>query len=231
MFVLFSRSTHPQVASDFTQAREALELRTVIVLYNVAMVALNFHIAYELLWNGWKLDYGVCAAVDTSDNPYSLRIAEALWWYYFSKGLEFMDTFFFVLGKKTRNVSFLHVYHHSTMFPLWWMGAAWAPGGAAYLPTSLNAAVHVLMYSYYALAAYGAAVRGWKKYLTMLQMTQFFTAMGTTAFALYRVYSGQCKFYAWTGWMVLLYCVSMVLLFSQFYAQEYSTKDDKKKRL
>uniref|UniRef100_A0A1I8FQI0 Elongation of very long chain fatty acids protein n=1 Tax=Macrostomum lignano TaxID=282301 RepID=A0A1I8FQI0_9PLAT len=32
-----------------------------------------------------------------------MRIAKALWWYYFSKCIEFMDTIFFVLRKKPFN--------------------------------------------------------------------------------------------------------------------------------
>ena len=58
-----------------------------------------------------------------------LQVAKALWWFYFSKLLEFMDTFFFILRKKNGQISFLHVYHHATMFPLWWIGIKWVAGG------------------------------------------------------------------------------------------------------
>ncbi len=58
-----------------------------------------------------------------------LQIASALWWYYISKGVEFLDTVFFIMRKKFNQVSFLHVYHHCTMFILWWIGIKWVPGG------------------------------------------------------------------------------------------------------
>ena len=58
-----------------------------------------------------------------------LQIAHALWWYYFSKLIEFLDTIFFVLRKKNNQISFLHVYHHATMFPIWWIGIKWTAGG------------------------------------------------------------------------------------------------------
>jgi elongation of very long chain fatty acids protein 4 len=61
------------------------------------------------------------------------QIAKALWWYYFSKLIEFMDTIFFILRKKDSQVSFLHVYHHATMFPIWWIGVKWVPGGQGVL--------------------------------------------------------------------------------------------------
>lgn len=60
---------------------------------------------------------------------FSFQIAKALWWFYFSKCLEMLDTIFFVLRKKNNQVSFLHVYHHASMFPLWWIGVKWVAGG------------------------------------------------------------------------------------------------------
>lgn len=59
------------------------------------------------------------------------QIANAVWWYYFSKLLEFCDTFFFILRKKDQQLTFLHVYHHSTMFSLWWIGIKWVPSGSS----------------------------------------------------------------------------------------------------
>jgi len=60
---------------------------------------------------------------------FSLQIAAALWWYYVSKGIEYLDTVFFILRKKFNQISFLHVYHHFTMFTLWWIGIKWVAGG------------------------------------------------------------------------------------------------------
>ena len=57
------------------------------------------------------------------------KVARALWWYYISKLVEFLDTVFFILRKKDNQISFLHVYHHASMFPIWWIGVKWVPGG------------------------------------------------------------------------------------------------------
>lgn len=62
-------------------------------------------------------------------SPIIFQIAAALWWYYFSKCIEFLDTIFFVMRKKNNQVSFLHVYHHASMFPLWWLGVKYVAGG------------------------------------------------------------------------------------------------------
>ena len=66
-----------------------------------------------------------------------LQIAAALWWYFVSKGVEYLDTVFFILRKKNNQVSFLHVYHHCTMFTLWWIGIKWVAGGQGEGPTCL----------------------------------------------------------------------------------------------
>lgn len=44
-------------------------------------------------------------------------MARAVWLYYIAKLTELLDTVFFVLRKKERQVSFLHLYHH-TMMPI-----------------------------------------------------------------------------------------------------------------
>lgn len=59
----------------------------------------------------------------------SKQVAAALWWYFVSKGVEYLDTVFFILRKKFNHVTFLHVYHHCTMFTLWWIGIKWVAGG------------------------------------------------------------------------------------------------------
>jgi len=42
-------------------------------------------------------------------------MARAVWLYYIAKITELLDTVFFVLRKKQRQISFLHLYHHTLM--------------------------------------------------------------------------------------------------------------------
>lgn len=45
--------------------------------------------------------------------------------FYISKIFDFADTVFIILGKKWNQLSFLHVYHHTTIFLVrasgWWL--------------------------------------------------------------------------------------------------------------
>ena len=94
-------------------------------------------------------------------------------WYYFSKFLEMLDSVFFIVRKKENQLTFLHVYHHSTMFCLWWIGVKYVAGGSSFLGAMFNCFVHVMMYGYYFVAALGPAYKKflwWKKYLTIIQV-------------------------------------------------------------
>lgn len=55
----------------------------------------------------------------TPCQPYNATnppIAPLLWMFYISKIFDFADTAFIILGKKWNQLSFLHVYHHVTIF-------------------------------------------------------------------------------------------------------------------
>uniref|UniRef100_A0A671R5F5 Elongation of very long chain fatty acids protein n=1 Tax=Sinocyclocheilus anshuiensis TaxID=1608454 RepID=A0A671R5F5_9TELE len=148
------------------------------------------------------------------------QVAAALWWYFISKGVEDLDTVFFILRKKFSQISFLHVYHHCTMFTLWWIGIKWVAGGQSFFGAHMNAAIHVLMYLYYGLAAFGPKIQKylwWKKYLTIIQMVQFHVTIGHTALSLY----SDCPFPKWMHWCLIGYALTFIILFGNFYYQTY----------
>uniref|UniRef100_S4RZ22 Elongation of very long chain fatty acids protein n=1 Tax=Petromyzon marinus TaxID=7757 RepID=S4RZ22_PETMA len=88
---------------------------------------------------------------------------------------------FFILRKKFNQITFLHVYHHSSMIINWWLGVKYVPGGQAFLIGMVNSFVHVFIYTYYGLSVLGPAEQKylwWKRYLTILQLVS--TAPNTT---------------------------------------------------
>lgn len=103
--------------------------------------------------------------------------------FYFSKLPEFIDTIIMLLKRNYRQVSFLHVYHHSSIFLIWWLVTFLAPTGEAWYSAMLNSFIHVIMYGYYFTAAIGwRGVEFVKRYITMMQMTQFVTMMIQVSF-------------------------------------------------
>jgi elongation of very long chain fatty acids protein 4 len=80
---------------------------------------------------------------------------------------------FFALRKKEKQITVLHVFHHSTMFPYGWLGIKYVGGGQTFFLCMLNSLVHTVMYAYYMFAAFGPHMQPylwWKKYLTQLQL-------------------------------------------------------------
>ncbi|XP_017018284.2 very long chain fatty acid elongase 4 [Drosophila kikkawai] len=206
-----------------------LQLRVPLFCHSLAMVLLNAHIFLEVLTASRALDYSfACQACRVSYSPHEMRIAAAIWWFYISKILEFADTAFFILRHKWRQLSFLHVYHHSSMFVMCWIAIKWTPTGSSYVPAFINSFVHIIMYSYYALSALGPRIQKflwWKRYLTGLQLLQF--AIGL-------LWAGQafvrgCEYGTGILLMDFVYVVPFVFLFGKFYRKNYGKPVENKK--
>ena len=119
-------------------------------------------------------------------------------------------------------LTFLHVYHHSTMPFVIWFGANFAPGGNSVFGPAQNSVVHVIMYSYYFLASFGPKYRKflwWKKYLTLLQLTQF--SVNLCFLINFLVNPGMCEFPHWMPKFMTFYMISFLVLFGNFYMISY----------
>lgn len=151
-------------------------------------------------------------------------MASGCWWYYFSKFTEFFDTIFFVMRKRYDQVSTLHVIHHGIMPVSVWWGVKFTPGGHSSFFGFLNTFVHIIMYTYYMLAAMGPKVQKylwWKKYLTVLQMIQFVLVM-VHAFQL--LFKNDCNYPIYFAYFIGAHAILFYFLFSRFYKQAYTKK-------
>lgn len=82
---------------------------------------------------------------------------------------------FFVLRKKDKQITFLHMYHHTAMPMVSWGCTKYYPGGHGTLIGVINSFVHIIMYFYYMMSAMGPQYHKylwWKKYITTLQMVR-----------------------------------------------------------
>ena len=114
-------------------------------------------------------DYNLVCNSFKSESP---PVANVLWLFYVSKILDFVDTFFIVIGKKWKQLSFLHVYHHTTIFLFYWLNLHVNYDGDIYLTVVLNGLIHAIMYTYYFVSMHTRDI-WWKKYLTLAQLFQF----------------------------------------------------------
>ncbi|WFD28083.1 very-long-chain 3-oxoacyl-CoA synthase [Malassezia nana] len=88
---------------------------------------------------------------------------------YYFKYWEFVDTFFLVIKKK--KLMFLHVYHHMATAALCYSQIKYETP-VSWVVITMNLAVHVIMYGYYAMATLGIRCP-WKKWITTGQILQF----------------------------------------------------------
>jgi len=196
--------------------RKEFKLYYFSLFHNAMMVTVNGYICYETIRLALRDDFTLFGnGVDTSIN--GLPMARVLWLFYFTKPVEFIDTFIMVLKKNNRQISFLHVYHHISTFLIWWGVIYYVPGGDSYFSAAQNAFIHVLMYSYYFLASLKVPCP-WKKYLTQAQMLQFLLNAAQSVYVLYYD-TAYPKFWAK---VLLSFMVTLLILFGNFYVKSNS---------
>ncbi|PVD22784.1 hypothetical protein C0Q70_16040 [Pomacea canaliculata] len=219
---LLAVSQGPRLMASY----KPFQLNRLLVVYNLAMVALATYIftmcTIIMVGDGHSF---ICKTVnETLNGSHGGLTFSAGWWFMFMKILEFADTIFFILRKKFGHVSFLHVYHHSTMAVISWIGFKFVPGGQTIVYPFVNSFIHIIMYTYYALAAMGPQVQKylwWKRYLTIMQISQFvFLLAQTLTNAL-----SECDFPKIFSYTVFFYASTILLLFINFYRKAYLSKD------
>jgi len=139
--------------------------------------------------------------------------------FYVSKYYELLDSVFLALRKKP--LTFLHVYHHFIVIPLFWAYNSTYTFGHWMLIVP-NTAVHVFMYYYYTIATYGYKV-WWKKYLTIAQISQFLVDLSVTwpFYPLQYFYGTNCSTEMWTLHFGQLIGITFAYLFYQLYKEAY----------
>lgn len=250
-YLYFVKVFGPKFMSD----RQPYSLKSVLIAYNFGLVLLNLWIFIDGGRFGWFGHYSwTCATCDKTDSRenlgvslrflschfqtnascthlllYSLlfyKMANICWWFFFSKFIELFDTVFFILRKKTNQISTLHVVHHALLPISCWLTVKYVPVGQSTFLGFSNSFVHVLMYTYYALSAIGPSMTPyttWKKYLTKIQMVQFLVMFLHST----QLFFIQCDFPRWFVWFNISHAVLFMGLFFDFYLKAYSVRGNR----
>jgi len=210
----------------FMKNRPAYDLKSLIVPYNWLLVALSTFLLVEFLAAGWGTNYSLlCQECDYTESAQSMRMVRVCWWFWISKHIEFLDTYFFIARKKFNQVSFLHVFHHTLMAYTWWWGIKYSAGGLGTFHALINSFVHMVMYAYYGLSAMGPEYRKylwWKKYLTGFQMTQFVAVFGHMANII--LFYPDCVYPQAFKYIIASYGTIFFVLFANFWIKNYTKK-------
>ncbi|XP_069361632.1 very long chain fatty acid elongase 7-like [Maniola hyperantus] len=203
--------------------RRPYDLRTVIKWYNVLQIVSNVVVTWGIMTSGWTTTYHFgCMLPDYSMNPEALRMLRFLWWTIILKLMELFETVFFLLRKKQRQASFLHIYHHVSTLVIIWSAVKYVGGGITSFSPMINNAVHVIMYSYYLMSSEGspkvkAVLIKYKKWLTIMQMIQF------TLMLIYssQVFLPSCPAPLGITFMYFPNVIFVYYMFYKFFKQNY----------
>ena len=144
-----------------------------IVIYNIYQIVANSYIGFMIQQHSSNNVWGLFV-------PDSPNLRYCIYLHCLTKYVDFIDTVLIVLRKKNSQLSFLHLYHHSTIGVIWaWVYETWPMNhSAAYIYGAwINSWVHVLMYFYYMTTAFNIRLPLFKKSVTTIQLTQFVTCM------------------------------------------------------
>jgi hypothetical protein len=207
---------------QFMKNREPYSLKWFIQIYNLFQIVANFWIVFNLMTYGKPLApvWRYCEPFEQIcdfKKPY-----EILWWVLLLKIFDFIETVVFVLRKKDRQISFFHIYHHTSTAIYVWVTLRYFPYSFFMTMSTLNCFVHVLMYSYYFLSTFGLSMQqilSFKKWITIIQMSHilFLMVIATQGFM------PNCgdiimKYYSF---MLVLDGIVNLLFFFDFYRSNY----------
>lgn len=197
--------------------------------YNIIQVMLCSYMSIEAGVQAWKAGYTLlpCQKFDHTNPP----IGFILYIFYMSKILDFMDTVFIIAEKRWTQLSFLHVYHHFSIFLFYWLNLNVGYDSDVYLTIVLNGLIHTLMYTYYFVSLHMNGTKiWWKPALTMGQMTQFVVMNLQAGYLI----STECSYFPQNITKAYLYyIVTLLALFmhffilDNFYKPKKSSKDGK----
>lgn len=221
------------IGSQVMANRPAIDPYPIKFFYNVSQIMLCAYMTIEAGLLAYRNGYSLvkpCVGYNATEPA----LANLLWMFYASKVWDFWDTIFIVLGKKWRQLSFLHVYHHTTIFLFYWLNSNVFYDGDIYLTIVLNGFIHTVMYTYYFICMHTKDPKTgkslpiwWKSYLTLMQLVQFVTMMSQGS---YLVIKGcDCLSQRVTATYVV-YILSLFFLFAQFFVQSYIKPKSSKKK-
>ncbi|XP_076618914.1 uncharacterized protein LOC143340620 [Colletes latitarsis] len=217
-----------KIGPKMMEKRPPFQLNALLIAYNAFQVAFSIWLTLRAAEPGLARIMLSTQCNNLNRTPTDIRLHTAIsstaWWYFIAKITELLDTVFFVLRKKQNQVTFLHVYHHALTAVFSWCYLKYLPGEQGAMIGFLNSFVHIVMYSYYLIAALGPNYRKylwWKKYMTWIQLIQFVMMLGYLTMTL----AMDCKVPKALTYFFIANVVIFIYLFSDFYRKAYKKKN------
>ena len=209
--------------------KEPFDLRRGLCMWSTGLAVFSAYACIKIFPMLWNLilyggfEYSVC------DTTYLIGSTKmGIWGFLFplSKLPELFDTVFIVL-RKTK-LSFLHYYHHFSVFIYCWYSYAFPISTGVWFGT-VNFFVHSIMYSYYAIKASGRNPPRWfARGITTLQLSQMFLGIFLNYTAFKAFLDGKvCAMDWFTIGISIFFYATYGVLFANFYYWTYVYKRPK----
>ncbi|CAH0749936.1 unnamed protein product [Diatraea saccharalis] len=163
------------------------------------------------------------------DPKFRDKISYYTYTYFLAKVTELLDTIFFVLRKKYKQVSFLHLYHHTSGIIGSYILFRYSHSVTCLYFMTINSMIHVIMYFYYFMSGLGpqyAKYLSWKRHLTNLQRIQFITVLLHQLYSLLRT---KCEYTVITIVYAVYSTILYFIMFTNFYSSTYKKSARKNK--
>ncbi|SBT77856.1 long chain polyunsaturated fatty acid elongation enzyme, putative [Plasmodium ovale] len=207
----------PSSSSKYKNGRIEVIVEKMLPVYNLSQVLLSLFITVLTIYEARKRKFSLFYNyVDFS----KANIALCCWLFYLNKMLDFMDTILIVARKKWNQFTFLHAYHHISIFLVMWINTSVGYDGDIYYIVTANSVVHFIMYFYYFLTSLKVSIPVFiKASVTYIQIVQFLSMM----------FPGFCVFFFKHSTphprrllaLSFCYCVTLLVLFCQFAYNTY----------
>ncbi|CAH2008599.1 unnamed protein product [Acanthoscelides obtectus] len=206
--------------------RKPFEIRKLLIAYNAIQILANLYIFYLAVLEMLFVSNWSCDPVDYSYSPEAIHTLKSYHLFFLTKLGDLLETVFFVLRKRYRQVSFLHVYHHFGMFTMLWVAVKFFGGGHGTWVGLINSLVHAVMYTYYLLSAIDEEWKknvAFKKFITQIQMIQF-----TIFIIIYGrlLLKTDCQYPRLCSYFFVPQNFFMLILFGDFYRRTYLKKQN-----
>lgn len=144
-----------------------------------------------------------------------------------------LDTLFFVLRKKSNQITFLHVIHHGLVPLLFYPLIRFVPGGNTVIGIIFNSLEHILMYSYYLIST---IIRSGSHFEKILKLKKFITAFQISQFFIVSLLCFRLILFVKCDYPIIFTCliggssVFFLCLFITFYRENYTPNNQIKHR-
>lgn len=116
-----------KVAPSYMQNRKALNITAIIQLYNIFQVVACTYFVYKFHDLGFSFrQTWQCGGKFKPEQEE--KAVHVKWWFLMLRTAELAETLFFILRKKSNQVSALHLYHHISTIVLLWLHLKYSTG-------------------------------------------------------------------------------------------------------